>query len=125
MGFYPPTEYPCIMVRENLKTKCCEYIAVYQDDLYIASPTPEAILNTLENKYKLNINPDFYLADKDPNDPGGKMIFQLRKYLEKLYIGVTTLFNENPPKDLKFFLIIMEILITKGSLTLDAQRSYR
>ena len=46
MGFYPPTENPCVMMRENLKTKCCEYIVVYQDDLYIASPTPEAILNT-------------------------------------------------------------------------------
>ena len=29
MGFYPPTENPYIMMRENLKTKCCEYIAVY------------------------------------------------------------------------------------------------
>ena len=50
------------MMRENLKTKCCEYIAVYQDDLYIASPRPEAIVNTLENKYKHNIKPDFYLG---------------------------------------------------------------
>ena len=64
MGFYPPTENPCVMMRENLKTKCCQYMAVYQDDLYIASPTPEAILNTLENKYKPNINPDFYLGAK-------------------------------------------------------------
>ena len=46
-------------LRENVITKCCEYIGVYQDDLYIASPTPEAILNSLENK--LNINPDFIL----------------------------------------------------------------
>ena len=36
MGFYPSTENPCVMMRENLKTKCCEYIAVYQHDLYIA-----------------------------------------------------------------------------------------
>ena len=63
MGFYPPTENPCVMMRENLKTKCCEHIDIYQDDLYIASPTPEAILNILQNKYKLNINPDFYLTD--------------------------------------------------------------
>ena len=42
MGFYPPTENPCVMMRENLKTKCFEYIVVYQDDLYIASLTPEA-----------------------------------------------------------------------------------
>ena len=49
------------MMRENLKTKCCEYIAVYQDGLYIASPTPEAILNTLKSKYKLNLIQIFIL----------------------------------------------------------------
>ena len=104
MGFYPPTDNPCVMMRENLKAKCCEYIAVYQDDLYIASPTPEAILNTLENKYKVNINPDSYLGAKYPNDSGGTMICQLRKYIEKLYINVTSFFNDNPPQDLKIFL---------------------
>ena len=59
MGFYPPTENPCVMMRDNLKTKSSEYIVIYQDDLYIASPTPEAILNILQDKYKININPDF------------------------------------------------------------------
>ena len=63
-------------------------MAVYQNDLYIASPTPEAILNTLENNYKLNINPDYNLGANYPNDPGGTMICQLRKYLEKLYVNV-------------------------------------
>ena len=38
------------MMRENLKAKYCEYIAVHQDDLYIASPTHEVILNTLCRK---------------------------------------------------------------------------
>ena len=46
------------------------------------------------------------------------MICQLRKYIEQIYVDVTILFNENPRKDLKFFLKIMEILITKGNLTL-------
>ena len=50
MGFYHPRENSCIIIRENLKTKCCECIVVYQDDLYIASLTHEAILNTLQNK---------------------------------------------------------------------------
>ena len=50
MHFYPPTENPCVMMRENVKTECCEYIDVYQDDLFIASPTPEAIVNTPETK---------------------------------------------------------------------------
>ena len=75
----------------------------------IASPTPEAILNTLENKYKLNTNPDFYLGPKDPNDPGGTMNCQLRKYLKKSYVNVPILFNDSPPQDLKFFLKIMEL----------------
>ena len=46
------------------------------------------------------------------------MICQLRKYLEKLYVNVTILFNNSPPQDPKIFLKIMEILITKGNLTL-------
>ena len=64
MCFYPTTENPCLMMRENFKTKCCEYIVVYQDDLYIASPTPEDILNILQNMYKININPEFYQGSK-------------------------------------------------------------
>ena len=46
------------------------------------------------------------------------MICQLRKYLEKLYVNVAILSNDNPPQDLKCFLKIMEILMTKGNLTL-------
>ena len=106
------------MMRKNLKTKCCEYIALYQDDLYIASPTPEAIVNTLETKCKLNINADFHLGAKYPNDPGGEMICQLMKYLEELHQKLIKLFTDNPPKDLEIFLKIVEILIAKGDLTL-------
>ena len=61
MGFYPPTENPCVMMRENLKTKCSEYTVIYQNALYLVSPTPEEVLKTLQNKYKLNIKPGFYL----------------------------------------------------------------
>ena len=118
MGFYPPTENPCVMMRENLNTESCEYIVVYQDDLYIASPMPEDILNILQNKYKININQDIYLGSEYPVDPGGKMICQLRQYLEKLYINVTVLFNDKLSKDQKFPLKIMRILITKDNLTL-------
>ena len=37
MGFYSPTENPNVMMRENIKTKSCEYIVICQDELYIAS----------------------------------------------------------------------------------------
>ena len=94
MGFYPQTENPYVMTRENLKTKSYEYIVIYQDDLYVASPTLEAILNILQDKYKIKINPDFYLGSNYPHNPGGTMICQLRKYLEKLYVNVTILLKK-------------------------------
>ena len=50
MGFYPPTENPNVMMRENIKTKSCEYIIIYQDDLYIESSTPQEIFQMLQDK---------------------------------------------------------------------------
>ena len=55
MGFYPPTENPNVMMRGNIKTRSCEYISIYQDDLYIVSTTPEEIFHILQDKYKINI----------------------------------------------------------------------
>ena len=81
MGFYVTTENPNVMMRENHKTKSSEYIFICQDDLYIASTTPEEILNMLKEKYKINI----YLQGKYPHDPGGRDICQIKEYLEKLY----------------------------------------
>ena len=52
-GFHCPTENPCVMRRENLKSKSCGYIVIYQADLYIAKTTPEEILHILKDKYKL------------------------------------------------------------------------
>ena len=118
VGFYPPTENPCVMRRENLKTKSSEYIVIYQDDLYIASQTPEDILNNLQDKYKIKINPDVYLGLNCPHDPGGTMICQLRKYLEKLYVNVNILFKDQLPTDLQLYIKIIKLLITKGNPTL-------
>ena len=98
MGFYPPTENPIVMI--NLKTKSSESIVTCQDDLYIASTTPQDTLNILQDKCKININPDFYLGGNYPHDPGGTMICQLRKYLVKLYVNVTIFFNDKIPTDL-------------------------
>ena len=78
----------------------------------------------VENKYKHNINPNIYLGAKYPNDAGGTMICQLRTYLEKSNVNVTTLFNDNPPKDLKVSLKSSKIDY-QGQPNLDAQRRYR
>ena len=71
MGFYPATENPCGMMRENHKTKSCECRIIYQNELYIASTTLEEILHILQDKYKIKINPDVYLGSNFPHDPGG------------------------------------------------------
>ena len=34
MSFYPTTENPCVMMRENHKTKSCECIIIHQDEFY-------------------------------------------------------------------------------------------
>ena len=44
---------PCVMMRENLKTKSCEYIPVYVNDLYVTTQKPEDIVNTLNVSSKL------------------------------------------------------------------------
>ena len=74
MGFYPTTENPCVMMRENHITKSCDYTIIYQDELYIASTTLEEILYILQDKYKIKINPDVSLGSNFPYDPGGTMI---------------------------------------------------
>ena len=69
MGFHPPTENLCVMMRENHKSKSSEYIVICQDELYIASTTPEEILHMLKDKYKIKINPDVYVGSNFPHDP--------------------------------------------------------
>ena len=43
MGFYVTKENPNVMMTENHETKSSEYIFICQNDLYIASTTPEEI----------------------------------------------------------------------------------
>ena len=59
-GFYHTTENPCVMMRENQKTKSCEYIIFYHNELYIALTTLEEIIHIVKDKYKIKINPHVY-----------------------------------------------------------------
>ena len=116
MGFYATTENPNVMMRENHNTQSSEYIIIYEDELYIVSITPEEILHLLKDKCKINI----YLQDKYPHDPGARDIcqHQLKQYLEKLYVNVNMLFNDNLPTDLHIAFEIIKLLIKKGNLNL-------
>ena len=46
------------------------------------------------------------------------MIYQPRKYLEKLYVNVNTLFKDQLPRDLQSSIKIIKLLITIGNLNL-------
>ena len=98
MVFYVATENPNVMMRENHKTKSSKYIFICQDDLYIASTTPEEILNLLKDKYKINI----YLEGKNLN----------------------MLFNNKLPTDLYTTFQIIKLLIKKGNLNLIHNKNY-
>ena len=114
MGFYPPTENPNVMMRENLKTKSCEYIIIYHDELYMVSTTPQEILHMLQGKYKINI----YLEPNFPHDPGGRDICQIKEYLEEIYTNVNMLFKDDLPRYLHIAFEIIKLLIKKGNLNL-------
>ena len=114
MGFYVTTENPNVMMRENHKTKSSEYIFICQDDLYIASSTPEEILHMLQDKYKINI----HLESNFPHDPGGTNICQLKEHLEKLYANVNMLFRDKLQTYLHIASEIIKLFIRKGNLNL-------
>ena len=109
MGFYPPTENPNVMKRENHKTISFEYIIIYHDELYIASTTSQEILHMLKDKFKINI----YLESNFPHDPGGTNICQLKEYLEKLYANVNMLFKDKLRRVFYTTFDIIELLIKK------------
>ena len=74
MGFYQPTENPCVIMRANHKTKSCECIIIHQDELYIATSTIQEILHIIKEEYKIKINSNVYQGSDFPYDPGGTMI---------------------------------------------------
>ena len=120
MGFYATTENPCVMMREKHRTQSSEYIVICQNELYIASQTPEEIVHTLMDKYMIHI----YQGSNFPHDPGGTSICQIKKYVERLYANVNILFNkDNLPKDLHIVFEIIKLLIIKGNLSLILNKS--
>ena len=110
MGFYVTTENPNVMMRENHKTKSSEYIFICQDDLYIASTTPEEILNMLKDKYKINIYIQY------PHDPGGRDICQFRNILKSYMKNLNMLFNNTLPTYVYTTFQIIKLLIRRRNL---------
>ena len=70
---------------------------------------------------------DIYLQDNYPHDPGGRDIYkyQVKEYLENLYMKLNILFNDNFPTDLHTAFQIIKLLIEKGNLNSIHKNSYQ
>ena len=86
LGFKPCKADPCDWLRE-MKTKY-EYIAIYVDDLLIASDKPQQIIEYLKGKFKLKIKGDgpleYHLGCDYKLDKGNTLVAQLIKYINKI-----------------------------------------
>ena len=84
---------------------CCEYIAVYVDDLCIAAESPSAIIQIFKSKNHLKVKGDgkltYHLGADYLGDPDGTFVSQPKKYIDKLADTYRRLFNEVPQKGYK------------------------
>ena len=77
-----------------------EYIAVYVDDLAIASKNPKAITDALQNDHKLKLKGvgplTYHLGCDFFRDKDGTLCYGPRRYIEKLLLNYENLFNSKP-----------------------------
>ena len=123
MDFYCPMENPNVVMRENHNIQSCENIIIYHDELYVASITPEEILHSLQDKYKINIylhtrSIFIYSYKINIHMILVKQIFVKSRNILKSYENVNMLFNDKLPTDLHISFKIIKLLIKKGNLNL-------
>ena len=81
----------------------CEYIAVYVDDLMIASHNPKGIIDALKgepHKFKLKgVGPiSYHLGNDYFRDPDGTLCVGPKKYIEKMAVEYQRLFGTTPSR---------------------------
>ncbi len=85
MGFFPSKADPCVWMRKSKDKTHYEYIAVYVDDLAIASKDCESIVETLKSKYGLKLKGDgplsYHLGCDYIKDPDGTLIASPKRYI--------------------------------------------
>jgi hypothetical protein len=77
-----------------------EYIAVYVDDLAIASKDPKSITDSLINKYGFKLKGtgpiEFHLGCDFYHDKDGTLCFGPKKYIEKMEDAYVRMFGRKP-----------------------------
>ena len=101
-GFFPCKMEPDIWMRkvEDNNTPHYEYIAVYVDDLLIASKTPQAIVDLLTGKHKFKLKGTgpikHHLGCDFTRDELSALCFAPRKYIEKMSEACFSYFGSKP-----------------------------
>ena len=105
MGFTPSKADPCVSMRENKALKCCEYLAIYVDDLCIATQNPDQIIQTLKRDYKLKVKGDgplsHHLGADYTRDKDNTLVCQPKKYIDRLIESYHSMFKQDPPKNMR------------------------
>jgi len=98
MGFTPSKADPDVWMRRV--EDWYEYIAVYVDDLAIASKDPKAIIGELVEKYKYKLKGvgpiKFHLGCDFSRDPDGTLAFGPRSYMTRMMDTYEKMFGEKP-----------------------------
>jgi hypothetical protein len=98
MGFFPSLADPCIWTRRV--DDHYEHIAVYVDDLAIASKDPNGIIRALTEDHKFKLKGtgpiEFHLGCDFFRDKEGVLCFAPRKYVDKLVASYERMFGLKP-----------------------------
>ena len=105
MGFMPSKADPCVWMRENKNLKCYEYRATYVDDLCKAAQDPGKIIQILKEDYKLKGKGDgplsHHLGADYTRDKDKTLVFQPKKYIDRLLESYQSMFKQDPPKNMR------------------------
>ena len=105
MGFTPSKADPCVWTRENKELKCYEYMATYDNDLCIAVQDPGQIIQILKEDYKLKIKVNallsHYLGADYSRDKDKTLVYQPKKYINRLLESYQSMFKQDPPKNIR------------------------
>ena len=100
MGFFASLAYPCIWIRQV--NDHYKYIAVYVDDLAIASKDPASIIRALTEGYKFKLKGtgpiEFHLGCNFFLDNEGVPCFASCKYIDKLIASYEPMSGSKPKK---------------------------
>ena len=102
LKFKPSKADPDVWMRPEPGGTCYEYIAVYVDDLAIASKDPQAFCNELKEKYNLKLKGvgplEYHLGCTYKKDPDGTLAADPRRYINKILESYERMFKEKPRK---------------------------